>query len=42
MKALRTGSLLRTALAAVLACGLMVPTAALAAESQGTTPPRNI
>lgn len=41
MKANPRERLLRGALAAVLACGLMVPTSALAAEEQSseTTPP---
>ncbi|WP_302569244.1 hypothetical protein [Adlercreutzia equolifaciens] len=40
MKANPKGRVLRGALAAVLACGLMMPTGALAADGQGTeTPP---
>ncbi len=36
-------ALLRGAMAAVLACGLMMPTGAIAAEAQGTeTPPHGI
>ncbi len=43
MKAKRQGSLLRGALAAVLAVGLMWPTTALATEPQGEpTPPQLI
>lgn len=44
MKANPRERLLRGALAAVLACGLMVPTGALAAEEQSgeTTPPPRI
>ena len=36
MKANPKGRVLRGALAAVLACGLMMPTGALAADGQGT------
>lgn len=39
----KTHKLLRGALAAVLACGLMMPAGAIAAEAQGTeTPPHGI
>lgn len=40
MEASMRGRLLRGALAAALACGLMIPTGAFAAEGQGAeTPP---
>jgi hypothetical protein len=43
MKANPRSAILRGALAAVLACGLMLPTGALAAESQNSeTPPQRL
>ncbi len=43
MRANPTSRFLRGALAAVLACGLMMPTGALAAESQNSeTPPQRL